>query len=295
MSGKGASRKPAVIVISSHVARGGVGNRAIVFALENLGFPVWAVPTVILPWHPGHGLATRIVPEAAAFAALLGDLARAPWLDEVGAVVSGYLGEAEQAGPIAALIEAVKARNPGALYLCDPVIGDAGGLYVPAPSAEAIRDRLLPLADIATPNLFELQWLSSRQAASREEVVVAARVLGPATVVATSAEGTAPERIGNLLISLEACLLAEHGRLQRPPNGAGDMFSALLMAGLLDGLPPEEALADATRTVFSMLRAAVAAGADELRLARDAALLCAPDAEIALHRLTPAGGMLSVA
>ena len=33
----------AVIVISSHVARGSVGNRAAVFALETLGFPVWAV------------------------------------------------------------------------------------------------------------------------------------------------------------------------------------------------------------------------------------------------------------
>jgi pyridoxine kinase len=55
--------RPAVVVISSHVARGTVGNRAIVFALEALGFPVWAVPTVMLPWHPGHGPAPRIVPD----------------------------------------------------------------------------------------------------------------------------------------------------------------------------------------------------------------------------------------
>jgi pyridoxine kinase len=39
--------RPSVIVISSHVVRGSVGNRAAVFALETLGFPVWAVPTVI--------------------------------------------------------------------------------------------------------------------------------------------------------------------------------------------------------------------------------------------------------
>ncbi len=81
----------AVIVVSSHVARGSVGNRAAVFALETLGFPVWAVPTVILPWHPGHGRATRIVPPAEQFSALMADLARAPWLGEVGAVLSGYL------------------------------------------------------------------------------------------------------------------------------------------------------------------------------------------------------------
>jgi hypothetical protein len=56
MPERGAPR--AVIVVSSHVARGSVGNRAAVFALETLGFPIWAVPTVILPWHPGHGRIT---------------------------------------------------------------------------------------------------------------------------------------------------------------------------------------------------------------------------------------------
>ncbi|TGR73387.1 pyridoxal kinase, partial [Mesorhizobium sp. M1C.F.Ca.ET.189.01.1.1] len=60
MSAEQADAPRAVIVISSHVARGSVGNRAAVFALETRGFPVWAVPTIILPWHPGHGRATRI-------------------------------------------------------------------------------------------------------------------------------------------------------------------------------------------------------------------------------------------
>ncbi|HRP79733.1 MAG TPA: pyridoxal kinase, partial [Aquamicrobium sp.] len=113
-----AAAERAVIVISSHVVRGTVGNRAAVFALEALGLPVWAVPTVILPWHPGHGRATRIVPPAEEFAALIDDLAAAPWLGEVGAVLSGYLGGPEQAGAVARLVGALKAKNPGALYLC---------------------------------------------------------------------------------------------------------------------------------------------------------------------------------
>ncbi|MGO4839556.1 pyridoxal kinase, partial [Rhizobiaceae sp. 2RAB30] len=125
----------AVIVISSHVVRGSVGNRAAVFALETLGFPVWAVPTVILPWHPGHGRATRIVPDPEQFAALMTDLERAPWLGEVAAVLSGYLGDAGQAEAVASLVRAVKSRNPNALYVCDPVMGDLGGLYVPEATA----------------------------------------------------------------------------------------------------------------------------------------------------------------
>ena len=121
----------AVIVVSSHVARGSVGNRAAVFALETLGFPVWAVPTVVLPWHPGHGRATRIVPPPGEFAALMKDLERAPWLGEVAAILSGYLGDASQAAAVASLVDAVRAKNGRAVYVCDPVIGDLGGLYVP--------------------------------------------------------------------------------------------------------------------------------------------------------------------
>ena len=62
--------KPAVIVVTSHVVRGSVGGRAAVFALERMGFPVWSVPTVVLPWHPGKGAATRLaIDEAGDFAA----------------------------------------------------------------------------------------------------------------------------------------------------------------------------------------------------------------------------------
>ena len=91
----------AVIVISSHVVRGSVGNRAAVFALETLGHPVWAVPTIILPWHTGHGRADRILPEVQQFKQLMEDLERAPWIGEVGAVLTGYMGNAEQPKAIA--------------------------------------------------------------------------------------------------------------------------------------------------------------------------------------------------
>ena len=174
----GTTAPRAVIVVSSHVARGSVGNRAAVFALETLGHPVWAVPTVMLPWHPGHGRATRIVPPTEQFAAFMADLERAPWLGEVAAVLSGYLGEAGQVEAVASLVETVKAKNPQALYVCDPVIGDSGGLYVAEALAAGIRDRLLPLADIATPNRYELEWLSGAKADDMRSTMAAALGLG---------------------------------------------------------------------------------------------------------------------
>ena len=79
----------AVIVVSSHVVRGSVGNRAKVFTLEALGFPVWAVPTVILPRRPDLAPGERIVPDPEQFARLLADMGSAEWLGEVTAVLSG--------------------------------------------------------------------------------------------------------------------------------------------------------------------------------------------------------------
>lgn len=271
------ARAPAVIVVSSHVVRGAVGNRAAVFALERLGFPVWAVPTVTLAWHPGHGPATRLAAPDDDFAAMLADLEGAPWLGEVGAVLTGYLGHAGQAGPVARLVAAVKRANPEAVYLCDPVTGDRGGLYVPEALAVAIRDRLLPLADIATPNRYELEWLAGRTLATQGAIAEAARSLGPQRMVVTSAPGAAG-RLANMLVEPAGVDVVEHAAVERAPNGPGDLFSALFLARLLAGRAPGEALWLATASVYAVLQRAVANGADELMLAADADLLLSPPA-----------------
>lgn len=279
----------AVIVVSSHVARGSVGNRAAVFALETLGFPVWAVPTVILPWHPGHGRATRIVPPAEQFAALMADLARAPWLGEVGAVLSGYLGEASQADAIADLVGAVKARNPGALYVCDPVMGDSGGLYVPEATAGALRDRLMPLADIATPNRYELAWMAGADLPDLKSTTAAALDAGPATMLVTSAPAMMSGSTGNLLLDSSQVLLAEHRLIDRPPNGLGDLTGAVFLARTLSGQPAAKALQSTTAAVYEILARTAKRGGDELQLETDAQSLSQPMAMVQMRHLTHPG------
>ncbi|PLP56762.1 pyridoxal kinase [Mesorhizobium loti] len=279
----------AVIVVSSHVARGSVGNRAAVFALETLGFPVWAVPTVILPWHPGHGRATRIVPPAEQFAALMADLARAPWLGEVGAVLSGYLGEASQADAIAELVGAVKARNPGALYVCDPVMGDSGGLYVPEATAAALRDRLMPLADIATPNRYELAWMAGADLPDLKSTTAAALDAGPATMLVTSAPAMMSGSTGNLLLDSSQVVLAEHRLIDRPPNGLGDLTGAVFLARTLSGQPPAKALQSTTAAVYEILARTAKRGGDELQLETDAQSLSQPMAMVQMRHLTHPG------
>lgn len=289
MDDQGNDAPRAVIVISSHVARGSVGNRAAVFALETLGHPVWAVPTVILPWHPGHGRATRIVPPSEQFASLLGDLERAPWLGEVTAVLSGYLGDARQADNVASLVRAVRARNADALYVCDPVMGDAGGLYVPEAIAGAIRDKLLPLADLATPNRYELEWLTGAELPDLRSTIGAALHAGPRMMLVTSAPSLMSGGTGNLLLTASEALLAEHRMIDRPPNGLGDLTGAVFLARLLAGMPAAKALQSTTASVFEILARTAKRGADELTLETDAQSLSHPMAMVHLRHLTHPG------
>ncbi|MBC7280247.1 pyridoxal kinase PdxY [Hoeflea sp.] len=277
--------QPSVIVISSHVVRGSVGNRAAVFALETLGFPVWALPTVILPWHPGHSRATRIVPPAEDFASLVDDLCGAPWLGEVGAVLSGYLGNARQADDVARLVGAVRRANPQAIYMCDPVIGDTGGLYVAEDIVSAIGTKLIPIADIATPNVHELACLAGAPMADTGSIIAAAETLGPARVLVTSVPAMMSGSTGNLLVSGGQSLMAEHRLIPNAPNGLGDLMAATLLARLLEGVAEEKALQMATGTVFEILARTARRGADELTLETDAQSLRTPMAMVNMRRV----------
>lgn len=266
--------QPSVIVVNSLVARGSVGARASVFALERLGFPVIVVPTVVLTWHPGHGPATRLQPDAATFAGLVGDIAGAPWFATVGAVLTGYLGDVAQVAPTAALIAALKAANPRAVYLCDPNIGDAGNLFRPEAVAVAIRDRLLPLADIVTPNRFEFDWLTAEGADLAAEVVI------------TSA-ATAADTIETWVSTAGDRFRVSHRWL--PDNlvhGTGDLFAALYLGHRLAGATPREAAARATGAVSGLIAAANDDGLDEIPLAAGQAAFADGAAGVSVTTMT---------
>lgn len=282
--------KPAIIVISSHVVRGTVGNRAAAFALEVLGYPVWTVPTVTMPWHPGHtsvaGPGDRIVAADEQFSAMLDQLAHSPWSGEVGAVLSGYLGSAGQVPAVAALVSELKAQNPDLIYALDPVIGDHGRLYVPEDQASAMRAQLLPLADIITPNPFELSWFAGVETPSRnEELIELARRLAVPTTLVTSAHGLKSGHIGNLLLDGGTAHLAEHRRMEGPPNGLGDLTAALFLGHRLSGSAPADAMVDAIGSVQEVMLRTLSEGSDELLLESAIRSLLKPHAKVALRTL----------
>lgn len=258
-----------VLCLSSQVARGYVGGSATRVALERLGHEVWLVPTVILSNHPGHALFAGEQVPPGRLRAVLDALEANGWLEEADAVLTGYMPTPEHVSLAARACEMVRAAHPGALLVCDPILGDdPHGLYLDAAAAEALRDTLLPQADIATPNRFELAWLTGAAVSGEAQALGAAGALGPATVLATSVPGGKADTLLNLLTTPEGAWRAATPRRAMAPQGAGDLTAALYLGYLLEGAEPEDALARAAAGTQAALEAS--GGADELRLPQSA-------------------------
>jgi pyridoxine kinase len=228
------------------------------------------------------------VPADDAFARLLDDLLAHGRPENIQGIVSGYFASPAQVAAAAELVKTVKAARPDALYICDPVIGDSGALYVERAIAEAIRDRLVPLADGATPNLFECAWLTGGPAAPQPDLAALAlnaRDLPTAVALITSAPAMMRGQIGTLLVSEGDTLLFEHPYVSSTAKGTGDVLAALLLARRLQGQAWAEATRQSLASVFEIVAQTAKAGADELMLVSLQNALVAPRARINVRSL----------
>jgi pyridoxine kinase len=212
-------------------------------------------------------------------------------LDRCDAVLSGYLGSSDVGHAVVAAVARVREARPGAVYCCDPVIGDVGrGVFVRPGIVELLRDVAVPVADVVTPNHFELDLLSgtsTRSLASVKEAVEAVQALGPGTVLTTSlvADDT-PEDAVDLLASAGG----RHFRVRTPRlgvsvNGAGDAIAALFLAHLLRTGSAEQALSGAAASVFGLLARTEAAGSREILLVEAQEELVAPTRVFAVEEV----------
>lgn len=253
-----------VLAISSQVVYGAVGNSAAVPAMQILGVSVLALPTVILSNHPGLGPPVRQQTSPETLGVILNALASEGRLDDLAAIMSGYFTDAAQVETVAAAISGLKAARSGLLYLCDPILGDdPGGLYIPQAVAEAIRSRLVPLADLIMPNRFELAWLSGREVAGPSSAVDTARRLAPVTLASSIPLGA--DLLASMVISREAVWLAETRRRALVPHGTGDLLAGLFCGHLTRGRSAEEALRRAVGGIEAVLD--LSEGQDTLNLA----------------------------
>jgi pyridoxine kinase len=275
-----------ILSIQSSVVYGHVGNSVAALPLMRLGHEVWRLDTVAFSNHPGHGsFSGRVVPPAE-IAELLRGLKGLGVLKDCRAILSGYLGEAGTAAVVAEAVAAVKSANPQALYLLDPVIGDAGRVFVRPGVPEAIAERLLPLADLCTPNVFELEQLTGMKVTDLDSARVAAHALrrrGPRTVVVTGL----PEngRISTLAVTNQGLWRVTAPRVDRPLNGTGDLISALILGHYLASGSIAEALRLAASGMAEAIAATVAAGRRELALVQALERIVHPPEPIAVEKV----------
>jgi pyridoxine kinase len=262
-----------VLSIQSEVVFGHVGQAAARFALQRLGHDVWALPTVLLSSHAGYANVEGDSLPADLLRRLVDGLAANGWLGQCDAVLSGYLGHADHAAVVADAVRRVKAANPQAIYCLDPVFGDMGRAYAKPGVAEAMARLLLPLADIVTPNGFELSSLTSVPIGDVDDAKAAAARLGRPLVLATSVPA-GEGRIGTMAMAKEESWLASTPLLENVPHGSGDLLAALFLGHRLRVRSLRDALADSTASVFHILSASV--GAPEMRLIAQQGTIVAP-------------------
>ncbi len=279
---------PTVLSVQSWVACGNVGNTAALFPLQRLGCETWSLNTVAFSNHTGYEKWRGDTVPASEIATLFEGIAELGALPRCDAVLSGYLGEAETGPVLLDIVARVKKANPRALFCCDPVMGDVGlGYYVRAGIPEFFRDHALALADVITPNRFELEWLSGGQVNSLAEAydaVAVLRQLGPGIVLATSLE-TEPDRVAAVAAGPDGVWAVETPRLPIEATGCGDAVAALFLGWLLKGKPVPDALAATIAAIYGVIEATMRSGGGELALVAAQEELVSPSRPVLVRRL----------
>ncbi len=279
---------PTVLSLQSRVAYGHVGNAAAVFPLQRLGIEAWALDTVAFSNHTGHGRWRGSIVPAAEIASLFEGIADLGILPRIDAVLSGYLGDAATGPVLLDIVERVRAANPQALFCVDPVIGDVEtGSYVTEGIAEFFRDRALAIADIVTPNHFELEYLTGGPIASLAEAasaVAALRARGPKIALVTSLDA-APDQVTMLAAGPDGVWAVETPRLPVVLNGCGDVTAALFLAHLLRGEILPDALALTAAAIFAVIETTLRLDRYELALVAAQDELLSPSRRFTPRRL----------
>ncbi|CAG9102462.1 unnamed protein product [Plutella xylostella] len=223
---------PRVLSIQSHVVHGHAGNKSAVFPLQVLGFEVDSINTVQFSTHTAykHVKGTVLKNEE------MEDLIQGLVLNNVHFythLVTGYSRSPESLKQIAGIIKKLRQKNPNLIYVCDPVMGDNGKMYVPADILPVYRDVVVPLADILTPNQFEAEQLTGVKVNNLDDALRAIQVLhdkGVKTVVLSSSDLGDEDTMIGIASSHGSCYTIEIPKIKASYVGTGDLFAALFLA-----------------------------------------------------------------
>lgn len=280
-----------ILSVQSAVAYGHVGNSAAVFPLQRIGVEVLPVYTVTFSNHTGYG-AWRgpLIPPDEVREVLTGIEERGAF-GRIDAVLSGYQGSEGIGDVIIDAVARVKAANPDAVYACDPVMGNArSGCFVAPAIPVLLRERVVPAADIITPNQFELGFLTETSPDTIESTLASAdlaRAMGPRTVLVTSVErpDREPDTIEMMVVDDAGAWIVQTPLLPLKANGSGDVTAALFTAHYLETRDAAAALARTTSSVWDLLRTTHESGERELQLVESQEFYAHPRLQFAVRQL----------
>jgi hydroxymethylpyrimidine/phosphomethylpyrimidine kinase len=242
---------PIVISVAGSDPSGGAGIQADLKTFSALGAYGGAVLTALTA-QSTCGV-SGVMPVPASFVAdqlvaVLDDL-------RVDAVKVGMLGSAE----VVDVLVDVLGRHRVPHVVLDPVmVATSGDRLVDDATVAALRERLLPMATVVTPNLPEAATLLGEPRVDEADMARAAlrlRELGPAAVLVKGGHLAGPQS-PDVLADLEGTLLVQGARVAtRNTHGTGCTLSSAIAVGLAHGQP----LRAAVRTAKAYLGSALAA------------------------------------
>lgn len=224
-----------VLSIQSHTVQGYVGNKSAVFPLQLLGYDVDPINSVQFSNHTGYPTFKGQVLNGQQLWDLIEGLEGNTLLYYTH-LLTGYIGSVSFLNTVLEVVDKLRSVNPNLTYVCDPVLGDEGKLYVPEDLVSVYREKVVPVASMLTPNQFEAELLTKLRIGSETDGREACNILhaaGPSKVVITSINIK-----GNLLLIGSHQKDKEHAPEQfkivipRIPayfTGTGDLMTALLL------------------------------------------------------------------
>lgn len=245
-----------VLIIAGSDSGGGAGVQADVKTVTALGaYAATAITAITVQSTLGvqavHPLPVELV--AAQARAVL---------DDIGADVikTGMLGSAAMVAAVADLV--VAAGRPAVV---DPVmLAKDGSPLLDADAVAVLRERLLPLATLLTPNAPEAAALTGLQVATTADLQRAGERLLSLGARAVLMKGghVAGDRVVDLLMSGDGVTRFESGRIaSRNTHGTGCTLASGVAAGLSQGLGLQRAVERARDYLLEAIRRAPHFGA----------------------------------
>lgn len=224
-----------VLSIQSHTVQGYVGNKSAVFPLQLLGYDVDPINSVQFSNHTGYPTFKGQVLNGQQLGDLIAGLEENNLLYYTH-LLTGYIGSVSFLNAVLEVVHKLRSVNPKLTYVCDPVMGDDGKLYVPTELVAIYREKVVPVASMLTPNQFEAELLTGFRIVAEKDGREACNILhasGPSKVVITSINME-----GNLLLigshQKEKGHSPDQFKIVMPKipayfTGTGDLMTALLL------------------------------------------------------------------